>query len=180
MPERMAAYVGVADRTDPSAVEDRSAIAGADRASLGPETPAERLRNALMILNAAVRRITVPPAICDEEWIKSGYRDEDVLAMRRLIASAIEQIESREQLLQRNLAHAVGQVRLLRSASSAPQPRGITCLRTPDDGGNDVLVVALSDGSVKEYRPANEPGDRWRDLEPVPSTRAAILAEQSE
>lgn len=174
MSER-ATQVGVADRSDPPAVEGRSASAGAGRAPLGPETPAEKLRNALMILNAA----SVQDLHATDEPL-TAYRDVDVQAIQRLVASAIELLDSGHDQVRRNLERARAEIRRLKATTAAPHPRGIVRVMSPSrdsgDYSEETLIVALSDGSFRRYWPNASPGQRWEELEPIPSTRKAILS----
>lgn len=157
--------VGVADHPDPSAAENngRAATAGADRPALGPETIAEKLRNGLVILNAAGRALhaVVNVGASDDEKVDVGYRTTDIEALRRLVLSAIEQDETETRVAsdlraeiaalevevedlpvaRANLRHAHAEVRRLNAALRAPKVVGVS----PYAG---TVVVALDNGEA--------------------------------
>lgn len=60
-------------------------------AALGPELPSAKLRNALMILNAAGERV-------GPDGDRIQFRNSDVMAMRRLMADAVRTFEGHPNL----------------------------------------------------------------------------------
>lgn len=153
--------------------------------SLGPAgLQVAQLRNALMILNAAGHRLHQVASMVagDAGPLEIGFRSSDVADLRRLLTEAIALSTSdyhELQLVRKNLDRALADRRRLELAIAAPKVRSITRILVDDAAGTptETLVAALSDGSVLQYWPTNAPGDRWRDLEPVPASSRAVLAE---
>lgn len=139
-----------------------------------------QLRNALLILNAAGHTLHQVASMVagDVGPLDIGFRASDVADLRRLLTEAIELATAEHlelQTVRRNLERAMADRRRLELAIGAPQPRGV--IPTVDAEGQEVLAAALSDGSVHFHYPDRVEGQRWVLQEPIPTTRAAILAE---
>lgn len=90
------------------------------------------------------------------------------------------EVESEPVQLRRNLELARAEIRRLEAAIRAPRPVAIARYTEKLESGElgDVLVCAMTDGSMREYRPRLARGQRFADAEPIPSSAASILADR--
>lgn len=162
----------------PSTPQGSAADAGAAR-SLPPEGVTEHLNNALQILL---------PLIAEAEtlFIKDGCEAVVGVRARLHLALDVAAKEALEMKTLRSLLDKTQRERLrLELLARSPYPRVLTVrveeiLHNGEAVKVDVLVYALSDGSVVEYRAHLPRAERFTPCDPIPGTRAArIAAEQA-
>lgn len=172
------------DPTDSSASKSptgSAATAGATRAEAPEEDVSGHITNALHLL-CTCRSQDIDLMVSLEPGEPSPAEDIErrlELALKQLANDAIA-----EKGMRRALVAAMEEIRRLKLAldGARPRPAGIArwVVRDPDSRELiDTFIITLSDGSMRHYHPNRPAGKRFEILEPIPTTRAAILSSGS-